>query len=295
MTSNYTTNEMTTMNNSTLNTSTAMTFLPLREQLAQFGFYYLVDILVTAIYIPTCFISSFLSIVCVFVFYAREFKLPMYAYLRLYSIANTTIALVSIYSALTTPIQLMPVWNMPSSNIYVAYVYEPIMNLSYFFTTVLDIAMLMDRIAIFVPRLKPVFCNHPYKLSACIFLFCLCIDFPFFFFYLPSSVLFQLNETEYYRLYFIDYTEFGYSNAGHIIQYCQWAIRDILPVVIIFICGLVSVGLLNSHMKKKQRLTGLFVFFNTIYFDLHLSLFHVIFALYLYWITFFKITFNIYQ
>lgn len=239
------------------NTTTPIEYLSLRDQLAMFGFYYLVDILVTAFYIPTCFIGSFLSIICVIVFYSREFKLPMYIYLRLYSIANTIIALVSIYSALTTPIQLIPWANSPAANYYVAYVYCPIMNLSYFFATVLDIAMLMDRIALFMPRLKPIFCNHPYKLSGVIFLICLVIDFPYFFFYLPASALFQLNSTEYYRLYYIDYTDFGHSDAGRITQYTQWVLRDILPVILIFICGVVSIGLLNAHMTKKKKILNL--------------------------------------
>lgn len=253
-----------TISNSTNDTENIThEYATLRDQLAGFGFYYLTDILVTAIYIPTCFIGSFLSLICVVVFYQRDFKLPMYAYLRLYSIANTLLALVSIYSALTTPIQLFPFFNSQASNIYVSYVYEPIMSMCYFFTTVLDIAMLMDRIAIFVPKLKPVFCKHPYIVSAVIFVICLCIDFPFFFFYMPNSTLFQLNDTEYYRLYYVDYTSFGYSDAGRVVQYCQWALRDILPVVLIFICGVVSVALLKAHMRKKQRIIGIFMsFFN---------------------------------
>lgn len=251
MSQNITWYNSSSMQNETTNTTE---YLSLREQLAMFGFYYLVDILVTAFYIPSCFIGSFLSIVCVIVFYSREFKLPMYIYLRLYSIANTVIALVSIYSALTTPVQLISFANSPVANYYVAYVYCPIMNLSYFFATILDVAMLMDRIALFVPRLKPIFCNHPYKLSGVIFLYCLAVDFPYFFFYLPTSTLFQLNETEFYRLYYIDYTEFGHSDAGRIVQYTQWAVRDILPVILIFLCGLVSVALLKAHMKKKQKI-----------------------------------------
>lgn len=236
------------------NSTNSSSYLPLSEQLAMFGFYYLVDILVTVIYIPTCFIGSFLSLVCVLVFYSREFKLPMYIYLRLYSIANTLIALVSIYSALTTPIQIISFANSSIANAYVAYVYCPIMNLSYFFATILDIAMLMDRIALFVPRLKPVFCNHPYKLSGLILLVCLAIDFPYFFFYMPKSVVLQLNATEFYRLHYVDYTEFGFSDTGRVIQYTQWIIRDILPVVLIFISAGVSVGFLNAHMKKKQKI-----------------------------------------
>lgn len=236
------------------NVTSNTTFLPLSEQLGAFGFHYLVDILVTIFYIPSCFLGSLLSLVCILVFCSSDFKLPMFIYLRMYSLANTAIALVSIYSALTTPIQLISWANSSAANFYVAYVYCPIMNLSYFFATMIDIAMLMDRIALFVPRLKPLACNHPYKLSALVFVYCLAVDFPYFFFYLPTSVLFQLNETDYYRLYYIDYTEFGFSQAGHVIQYTQWVVRDILPVVAIFICGLVSVTLLKAHMNKKHTI-----------------------------------------
>lgn len=239
------------------------TFLALKDQLAQFGFYYLVDILVTAIYIPTCFVSSILSVVCVLVFLQREFKLPMYAYLRLYTIANTILALVSIYSALTTPIQLIGFANSYAANFYVAYVYQPVMSLSYFFTTIVDLAMLMDRIALFVTPLKAVFCKHPYKLSALILVYCVCVDFPFFFLYMPKSARFQLNRTEFFTLYYVDYNDFGHSSAGRVVQYCQWAVRDILPVVLIFVCGLVSIALLKSHMKKKKtilRASWFFIF-----------------------------------
>lgn len=247
-------NQNTSTTSAQTNGSSTVVYLPLRDQMALNGYFYLAEIFVTIFYIPMSFIGLILSILCVVVFFKKEFKLPMYDYFRVYSISNCVICFVSIFNALTTPYQIISFANTYVAIVYSVYVFLPVGNLCYFFNTILDIAMILDRIGIFVPRMKLIFSSHPYKLSGLIFLVCTLIDAPYFFLWLPTSFELQLSDTDFYTVYSIDYTEFGYSKVGTIIVYIQYVLRDTLPTILIFIFSSISVVLLRSHLKKKSNL-----------------------------------------
>lgn len=174
-------------------------YLSLSEQLAQHGDHIWLELLVIIFYIPACFIGTLLSAVSILIFYQKEFRLPMYSYLMVYSINMLFICIISIYSAITTPTQVISFANTYAANWYVSYIYLPCINLNYFFTTILNIVMTLDRIALFVPKLKKLYSINHYLVCAAILLMCFIFGFPVFYFYKPNSTLLKLRDNVSFR------------------------------------------------------------------------------------------------
>jgi hypothetical protein len=125
--------------------------------------------------------------------------------------------------------------------------------LNYFFGSVVDIIILLDRIGHFDKRIKTCIKLPPYLICIIAFFGCFLINFPYDILYEPGSITVNLNATVTFTLWTSLPTSFASSRLAAILVYVVASLRDILVFVIQISLNLVSVFLLKRYLDKKKR------------------------------------------
>lgn len=242
------------LNNATANNGSNVTYSSLRDVYETFCGPVWLQMAYLVVYTPVSAIGFFLSVLCVFLFFQSEFKLPLYDYLKLYSISNVIVCFASFFYTFTWSAEVFPFANTYISKFYASYIFTPVVNVSYYFSTALDIIITMDRIALFVPKVKAINKINAFKLSAITFLICFAIDFPYFLTFEPNKLIIPLNSTYNFTFYINDLTPYAVTQAAQIISNIQFAVRDIIPVFSLVALNIASIVLLKLHLRKKAKL-----------------------------------------
>ena len=204
-----------TISNSIDNNQTIGYFYTLDDLLTSYGSTWILDILNLYLFTIISILSLIANLISFIIFCKMINSLPLNQYLRVYCVSNVCISLVSVFNFLATSYRLINWSNSFWTQAYYNYVYTPVANLSYFYSGVLDIVILLERIAIFNKLVK----TYLDKLSptfVCTVLFALCtfIDFPYFFVYVPFSFTAKLDANTSYTIWFSDASPFAKSIAG---------------------------------------------------------------------------------
>jgi hypothetical protein len=157
-----------------------MFFLPLDVWLVAFGSTWILDILNLYPYSILSILGIILSSFALAIFQDEEFNIPLYKYLRIYttnSIVNCVLSLGNIFWSVR---RIIPWSNSYFTQVYALYVFLPFATMCYFFSSVLDILILLDRIGHFNKKLKGFMTMPVYKMCAIEFVFCFVFNFPTF-------------------------------------------------------------------------------------------------------------------
>jgi hypothetical protein len=111
------------------------------------------------------------NILCFVVLIGKQFdNLPMYSYLRVYSVNSGLLCLISIFAFVASTRRLFPALNCYGSNVYFLWIYLPCAIAMQVMTSFLDIAVTMDRIGFFNKRVK-AFMDRTSPRIVCLVLF----------------------------------------------------------------------------------------------------------------------------
>ncbi len=204
----------------------------------------------------SCAIIGFiLNILNLVVLNDAEFSLPLYDYLRVYSLNGAVMLLfASSIGFCSTSYKLFEWADSGWATTYYVYAYIPIVNTGYFFASVLDSLITLDRIACFNTQLKQYIRLSPYKASMIAYLACVLVNFPYFFVYRPNSRQVLLNSSQPFTLWASSTTDFAKSQAGTIVTFVVYAIRDVGTMLIEIVLNLISLYYLNQYLKRKSVL-----------------------------------------
>jgi hypothetical protein len=101
----------------------------------------------------------------------------------------------------------------------------PFANYGYFYGTILDIVIALDRIANFNGLVKRSLQKlSPYKMCIVLFVFCFLVDLAYFFVFVTGSVTFDVIDANGktirgYVLWYADISAFAKSKVGTIVLY----------------------------------------------------------------------------
>jgi hypothetical protein len=152
--------------------------------------------------------------------------------------------------------RLFPWGNSFWAQAYYDFVYGNVSSVFYFFGSMLDIVILIDRIANFNKKVKERLTNlSPYKVGAIVLVVCLVIDMPYFILYMPGEVVAQINATTTFTIWFSATTPLATSRIGAALIFVCYGLRDVGVVVIEVFLNLVSMFYLKQFLNKKKRMT----------------------------------------
>jgi hypothetical protein len=166
-------------------------------------------------------------------------------------------SLVNILNFLCTSYWLFPqVVNTYWTQVWAHCVYIPIAKMCYFYSCVLGIVILLDRIAIFSKSVKNLIKLSPAMISFISFAVCFFVDFPYFLVYQPGSKEVKLDATTRFTIWYLGTTTFAQSQAGSLLTFTVATLRDIVVMVILIVLNILSVYLLRKHFNKKKVVMG---------------------------------------
>lgn len=199
------------------------------------------------------FLLSTLSLV---VFMNRkEFDgIRLYVYLRVYSINNMILCFVNIFNFTFCSYRILSWSNSFPSQVFFNYLFTPISSVCYFYGSVLDILILMDRISFFCQWLKASRFNQLSPTSICVWtlIVCIIIDAPSFVYYEIEYQTFRLDATRNFTIWF---SKPSTNKILTILEYMVMAIRDILVLLIEVWLHITSIVLFKKHLKRKKQIS----------------------------------------
>jgi hypothetical protein len=158
-----------------------------------------------------------------------EFDLKLYQYMRVYTANNAILSIFLTFNWINCCIRIIPWTNSELAQSLSIYFDGNIINALYFFGSLIDLLMLVDRIGIFKNKIKNIIKISPYKMCAIAFVFMVVVDAPFFFVLVVAAPLpFKLNATSTYIVWSYTNSAFANSELGIVLTYVVFAIRDVI-------------------------------------------------------------------
>lgn len=201
-------------------------------------------------------IGLILNLFSLIIFMDSEFDTqPLYQYLRVYVANNVLMCFIGLFNFTFTTFRIFSWSNAYWTQAYCSYFKVTVGNLSYFYSTVLDIVILVDRISNFKRKWRSLFVLDPYQMCAVCLLACLVFNIPIYLAFSPSSATSPIGPNETFTVWFVDVTPFQMSKVGTILLFIVNFTRDLVTMLIEIVLNIISVVLLKNYLSKKRRLT----------------------------------------
>jgi ABC-type multidrug transport system fused ATPase/permease subunit len=178
--------------------------------------------------------------------------MPLYKYLNIYALNGIIVNFAYIFEFLSASFRYIPFATSYPAQVYYSFILIPIVSTGYFYSTVLDIIITMDRISCFSGRVKSIMIFTAYKTCAIAFILVFILNFPYFLIYEPRP--FYNPKTLVLVGWLNNLTPFATSQIGIIFTFLVYVIRDLGLLVVEIILNFVSICFLRQHLKKRSRL-----------------------------------------
>jgi hypothetical protein len=202
-------------------------------------------------------IGSILNIFIVVVFFKKEFNSPMFFYFRILSICYLIQNVTGIPYAICNAIRYVEDEQRKLCAYYLTS-YLAFGSLSTYYQSVLEIAILLDRLKTFNKTIKKYFTLSPQKFSLILFIICFLIDLFYMFAFSPEEFVWynyiEDGTLDRKSIWVVLPSTFASSSIGRIFLILTYVIREF--VTIIFTVGY-SIFLLNymrEYFKNKAKM-----------------------------------------
>jgi hypothetical protein len=184
----------------------------------------------------------------------KEFDMPLYSYLRVYTINSAVMCLFCVTLFTANSFRFFSWTYAYPTQFFNNYIEIPVSNTSYYFGTMLDLIITLDRISFFHKSIKKIFILGPYKLCGVILAFCIVTDFPFYFNYSVNMFTFTVNGTQLVHAWFGLPSTYSYSEVGKIVTLVIESFRDVFLLLAELALSVVSIYCLRKYFKNRLRL-----------------------------------------
>ena len=234
--------------------SSNLTLQPLDYWLRFYGFPNYLEILYIYIQTPFSVLAFALNLITFFILQKNIFSVSrFFKYMRFYVLNNSITSLLLISTFMGGSHRYLTFTNSFSALFYCSYFFAPIQSYLFFCSAFLEIAIVIQRALYFTPesRQSKLFkFIHTYKFFIALFVLCALVNIPIFMVFEPAYVDIQLDSNEWYRLYYFGTTAFSESNAGKLISYAVYLIRDMLTLVLKIYFNIKTVKLVKEYKNK---------------------------------------------
>ena len=219
-----------------------------------FGSTYLHDFLYTYVLTATSILGFLLNILSFCILLKKNFyNKPIFHYLRIYVINSSIICLFLSSTFLGITYRLYEFTSAYQVYIYGLYVFIPFYNAFYLFNSLMDVFISLERLSIFLPKLKKLN-SFSWKPTCLIMFFAsVIINFPIFFIFDKASFSLKLNDIEVYKIWSFKLSDFAISVLGKVTQFLIYLVRDILTMGLEIFTNLITIVFMKKHFKTKKK------------------------------------------
>lgn len=188
----------------------------------------------------------------------RVFESNLFAYIRVYSLNNAALSLVSTFYFMPSAFRLLPWTNSYSSLAWFNYIYIPVGNLTFFYSGLLNVLIQLDRVSIFVKVVKQKWTRlaRPYTFCLVGFLVCLIINSPVTVIYQPTHRVYLVNQTYNFTIWLSEPNPYTNGLVGTIFSYLVYATREVMLMIMEVILNVTTLICLREHIAKKKRMVS---------------------------------------
>lgn len=205
--------------------------------------------------LPISFVGFIFNMISFKILNRKKFKIPLYSYLRFYSLNSGLINFMTIFFFITTSHKFFDVFdNSWIPSVYLCYVYNPLMNICLYLGSALDICLTIERNSILSPKFRRFQNYKPINVLLVLLFGSLLVTVQFYFIQYPAFVDLKLNSTRSFRLYTLVFTEFSKSTLGVYLNGAVFALRDIFLFLLQIALSFFTIILLRKHLKSKLNL-----------------------------------------
>lgn len=184
------------------------------------------------------------------IFSAKYFqKKPLYTYLRVCCVNSALINIIFAFAFICDSRRYLTISNTEFSTYFRCYFKIPFLNLFYFFGSVVDIVLAIERL-VELTKLKDRFRRlNPIGVSLGLFFACLIVNAPFILIFEPkksrlfSNISNDSSNVNGSFFYFYGESHFALSPIGKILKNIQYFIRDILTLLVLILINLICIVL----------------------------------------------------
>ena len=235
--------------------STNNTIKSLDSWLKAYGYPFYLEILYIFILTPLSVLTFASNLVTYMVLRKKQFMTSeFFRYLRLYVLNGCIISLIIITAFTSVTHQLFKFTNTYETIFYGCYIYFPLLSIFYFFSSLLEICVVFERLLFFLPRrFKRIKILSFKTFHILMFIISIAINIPAYFLFETAYVDIEYAKDSWFRLYFYGTTQFSNTAIGRAIRYVGYSIRDLLPLVVKVILNIMTVNQVKKHLNKIRN------------------------------------------
>ena len=177
-----------------------------------------------------------------------------YGYMKLQLLNGAILSLVCLTVSLGFTHRLFNFTNTYESSIYIIYLLNVLQPVFYFYSSILEICVVIERSLYFLPRqfgkIRKISFN---KFTFSLFVFSVIIHIPSFFFLDLTYLDVELAENTWFRIWYANVTYFSNTVIGLFFTYFQYLVRDILPLVIKIALNSILMYLVRAYVNESKK------------------------------------------
>ena len=217
-----------------------------------YGVTFTIDIMYMYFLTPISIVSLFLNSISFYTLASNHqfSKSILYSYLKLYILNSIIISLLLISAFTCNTYRIFEFTNTYLALVYGSYILTPVISFFYFYSTLLEICISLERSLKFFPakyRFKKI--KNFKRICLMLFLFSTVINIPFGFVYYPALAEVPVGK-KILNLYYWGLSDFSVSVYGKFITYVVYGVRDILFLLIKIIINIYSVYVVRQYLSK---------------------------------------------
>ena len=241
--------------NSTNNQTSSVFYLTKDQWLDFFGASFLMDSIKVYLFTPLALLGVILNLISFVVFNLKDFRdQPLYSYLRIFTLNSILIEGLQSTVILAKAYKYFDFANTYAALFYYSYLYKPILSTGYFYGTVLDVLITLERISQLNKKFTILKKASPLLLCLISLLFCIIINIPFFMINNFSYLDVKTSPIQFFRLFYYTYSNFANNFVGKVLTYIVYGIRDAITLVAQFVFGIILIVLVKSYSNRRSRL-----------------------------------------
>ena len=184
--------------------------------------------------------------------------------MRLYVANWLILSIVSLTTIVGVTRRFFSISNTFENAFYVIYVFLIAQNSLVLFSGSIEICLVVERILYLLPRRYSRIKFVGFKKFFFILLtVCILANTSGIVLFQPTFFDIRLDATNPFRIWYIVASAFSSSQAGRVLIYLGYLIRDVLPVVFNIVFNSFSIYLVRRYVQNKQRITALTTGVNT--------------------------------
>ena len=219
------------------------------------GLYFSIEILYSYLFTSVTLTGIITNIINIYILNQKEFTASLFKYLRIYCVNSLIVCLSGsfVFASFVRNFNSTPV--IYDALFYYVYIFIPFANTGYFYGSVLDIMIVLERISLFVKFFK----TFATRINFCCFIgliVCIILNVPYFFVYVPKTNEFNISSTSSVYITYYDVSNIAKTRIVQILTYIEFVLRDFLLLVFEILSNLISVIFLKKHLEKKTILSN---------------------------------------